>query len=94
MFKRFLVMDVFCEVPKIEDVKEWVDVNQELPKKKTAYMVKLSNSDIVQAYFCLDQCINLMTSKSLMDGTVLKLTYWFKRGNGQPLYNVTHWGKI
>ncbi len=86
MFKRFLVLDLFHgkEVP---ECKEWVDASQRTPEVETGiFMVKLSDGNQVQAYFCRDKIVNLC----ILIGE--EPSYWWCKINRKPLHNVTHWG--
>lgn len=86
-FKRFLVIDLFNKGKSFE-VKEWVDVEKELPKERSGiYKVKLNNGNECIAYFCNDMCCNLMQYFNK------PLSYWWDKETKEPLYNVTHWGK-
>jgi hypothetical protein len=87
MFKRFQVLDLF-HGNKSFDVKEWVDVEKELPEgKQGIFKVKLSNGTEVLAYFCQDKLVPMM---KYIKGD---LSYWWDKSTQQPLYNVTHWGR-
>ena len=80
MFKRFQVMDIFHPL-KDSPIKEWIDIKKNLPSDKdTICKVKLSNSNIVTAYFCSDKCINLVTLLGI------KPSYWW---NKQTRYNIS-----
>lgn len=81
-------MDLFHADKDFSEIKEWADVNQELPKEETGiFKVKLLTGDEIRAYYCADKCITLMSYSSR------EPSYWYTKGSGEPIYNVTHWGK-
>jgi hypothetical protein len=86
MFKRFQVLDLFCN--EENNNVEWIDVKDEMPKiTASIFKVRLSNGNEVLAYYCQDKCMPMMT---YFKG---EPTYWWDKQTKEPLYNVTHWGK-
>jgi hypothetical protein len=65
---------------------EWISVKDRLPDEHSEkFRVRLSTSDELDAYFCLDAMAWIA-----MYGH--RLTHWWKStGDHDPLYNVTHW---
>jgi len=86
MFKRFKVMDIFHD-EYLKEVDEWVDVKNLPDEIKNIYKVKLSNNDQTTAYFCHDMCIGLISYYKAA------ASYWWNKQTGEPIYDVTHWGK-
>lgn len=88
MLKRFLVLDLF-HANKDLTVNEWVAVDKELPEISSGiFKVKLNNGNEITAYYCQDMCSFL--SKYTTD----KLSKWWSKQDKNPLYDVTHWGKM
>lgn len=84
MLKRFQIIDLFYANKNFDKVNEWIDVNKQLPKEKHGiFKVKLSDISEVLAYYCSDKGSLLLGFSS----------YWYKKGSGDPLYNVTSWAK-
>lgn len=86
MFKRFLVLDLF--EPPVTELGDWIDAEKQLPNTTSGiYMVKYGDSNICQAYFCLDKISHLARPRGI------EPSYWWDKKTGDPMYNVTHWLK-
>ena len=70
---------------------------KELPKVENGvFKVKLSTGDEIWAYFCRDQCSNLLKSFNMAQLSSWKKTYkpthWWSKAGHKPLYDVMYWG--
>lgn len=93
MYKRFQVIDLF-HADKSFDVKEWVDVNDAMPKIRNGiFKVRLVNGNEIKAYYCDDKIDKLHRLAQVTDKYKTDSSYWWDKDTKKPLYDVTHWGK-